>query len=206
MGPGFTKDEFFKFLTEESVRKNDTNILQNRNKFVLSHVSSGHKGAIEEVLNKPEVQSKLSDVKAIEEAKALEGFWHRLRGDPLRVQYGYKYVKRCSDMNAIDTLLICDSLFRNFGNRRDFVNLCEDVKKNGGKVLQFSSLHVTGQQLLQLTGVASLLRFPIDLENDEEFLSTYPEIADGNGDLSLVDESSSSCNSSEYTTDSDDET
>merc|ERR1712146_361763 len=127
--------------------------------------------------------------------KALELFWNRLRVDPLRVQYGFKYVKKCLEMNAVDTLLVCDSLFRNFATRRDYVNLCEETKKNGGKVLQFSTLHVTGQQLMQLTGVACLLRYPLDLENDEELLS----------DPGFKDDEISIDDSDYYTTDSDDD-
>merc|ERR1712146_326639 len=135
--------------------------------------------------------------------KALELFWNRLRVDPLRVQYGFKYVKKCLEMNAVDTLLVCDSLFRNFATRRDYVNLCEETKKDGGKVLQFSTLHVTGQQLMQLTGVACLLHYPLDLENDVEFLSST-SVSNEVGPEFDVDERSID-DSEYYTTDSDDD-
>ena len=37
-----------------------------------------------------------------------------------------------------------------------YVNLVESVKKNGGKVFIFSSLHVTGEQLALYTGIMKL--------------------------------------------------
>jgi protein pelota len=49
------------------------------------------------------------------------------------------------------------------------VGIVEEVKKGGGEVLIFSSIHESGKQLDQLTGVAAILNFPIpDLESDEE--------------------------------------
>mmetsp|Transcript_6752 Transcript_6752/g.24976 ORF Transcript_6752/g.24976 Transcript_6752/m.24976 type:complete len:119 (+) Transcript_6752:1030-1386(+) len=41
-----------------------------------------------------------------------------------------------------------------------FVRLVEDVKELGGDVHIFSSMHVSGEQLKQLTGIAAILRFP----------------------------------------------
>lgn len=39
----------------------------------------------------------------------------------------------------------------------------------GGRVLIFSSLHTSGEQLTQLTGIAALLHFPMpDLEEEVE--------------------------------------
>lgn len=38
----------------------------------------------------------------------------------------------------------------------------------GGDVKIFSSLHISGEQLEQLTGIAAILRFPMpELEDDE---------------------------------------
>ena len=55
------------------------------------------------------------------------------------------------------------------GERRKWVTLVEDVRKGGGEVLIFSSIHESGKQLDQLTGVAAILNFPLpELESDEE--------------------------------------
>jgi eRF1 domain 3 len=42
------------------------------------------------------------------------------------------------------------------------------VKGKGGKVCVLSSLHVTGERLHQLGGVAAMLRFPLEIDAEEE--------------------------------------
>ncbi|CAN0483109.1 unnamed protein product, partial [Scytosiphon promiscuus] len=43
----------------------------------------------------------------------------------------------------------------------------EAARDSGAKVFVFSSMHVTGEQLGQLTGIAAVLRFPLpEIEED----------------------------------------
>lgn len=45
----------------------------------------------------------------------------------------------------------------------------EEVKAAGGEVLIFSSIHESGKQLDQLTGIAAILNFPLpEAESDDE--------------------------------------
>jgi protein pelota len=44
----------------------------------------------------------------------------------------------------------------------------EACRSNGAKVLIFSSLHVSGEQLQQLTGIAAILRYPLDDPDDSD--------------------------------------
>ena len=45
----------------------------------------------------------------------------------------------------------------------------EEVKKSGAEVLIFSSIHESGKQLDQLSGVAAILNFPLpEIESEEE--------------------------------------
>lgn len=62
--------------------------------------------------------------------------------------------------------MISDTLFRsdNVGLRKKYLRLVEGVRNAGGKVFKFSSLHVTGERLNSLTGVAALLRFPLEFD------------------------------------------
>jgi len=48
------------------------------------------------------------------------------------------------------------------------VELVQSVKDGGGKVHIFSSLHVSGEQLKNLSGVAAILRYPLPEIEDEE--------------------------------------
>ncbi|KAG8692001.1 Translation factor pelota [Ceratobasidium sp. 423] len=91
---------------------------------------------------------------------------HMLGNDEMRAWYGPDHVALAADRGAIGTLLISDELFRSgdVNERKKYVALVESVREKRGEVLIFSSMHETGQQLNQLTGVAAILTFPLDVE------------------------------------------
>lgn len=86
-------------------------------------------------------------------------------------------VEKANEAMAIDTLLISDELFRHqdVATRSRYVKLVDSVKENAGTVRIFSSLHVSGEQLSQLTGVAAILRFPVPELSDQEDDSSSEE-------------------------------
>jgi protein pelota len=58
---------------------------------------------------------------------------------------------------------------QHIGERRKWVSLVEAVKAAGANVLIFSSIHESGKQLDQLTGVAAILNFPLpETESDDD--------------------------------------
>jgi protein pelota len=61
--PGFVKDDFFQYLIQHSERSDDRVLIENKSKFVLCKASSGHKHALEEVLQDPAVTSQMADTK-----------------------------------------------------------------------------------------------------------------------------------------------
>ena len=143
---------------------------ENKSKFILVHSSSGFKHALKEVLQDPALQSKLADTKATEEVRALEHFYKTLTNEPLKAFYGEKHVLRAAEAQAIEVLLISDKLFRaqDVLKRKKFVKLVDDVREFGGDVKIFSSMHVSGEQLEQLTGVCAILRFPMQELEDSD--------------------------------------
>ena len=54
--------------------------------------------------------------------------------------------------------------------RQVYVALVESVKAKNGTVYIFSTLHPSGEQLKGLTGVAAVLRFPMDLSHIDQAL------------------------------------
>ncbi|KAG5263070.1 hypothetical protein AALO_G00282190 [Alosa alosa] len=176
--PGFVKDQFITYLFKEAVRQDNKLLLENRPKFMTVHSSSGHKYSLKEILSDPTVTSRLSDTKAAGEVKALEDFYKMLQHEPDRAFYGLAHVEKASEALAIDILLISDQLFRHqdVATRSRYVRLVDGVRDNGGNVRIFSSLHVSGDQLNQLSGVAAILRFPIaDMSEAEEDSSSDEE-------------------------------
>ena len=143
-------------------------LLENKAKFVLCHASSGFKHSLREVLQDPALQARLSDTKASEEVRALESFYKLLQHEPLKACYGEKHIMLALEAQAIETLMISDKLFRaqDVGQRKKFVRIVDEVKEFGGNVKIFSSMHVSGEQLEQLTGICAMLRFPMQ-ELDE---------------------------------------
>lgn len=171
--PGFVKDAFFEYLSKEMVRRDLRVLIENKNKFVLCHSSTGHKSALKEAMADPIVQERISETKAFDEVRTLDEFYRILKEDPDRAFYGYDYVVTANERHAVQTLLLSDHLFRasdSVETRKKYVNLVESVKENGGDVKIFSSLHPSGEQLKQLTGVAAILRFPLpDIDLLEEY-------------------------------------
>ncbi|KAF8038370.1 hypothetical protein BT93_B1029 [Corymbia citriodora subsp. variegata] len=168
--PGFTKDQFHKHLLLEAERRQLRPIIENKSRILLVHTSSGYKHGLSEVLDAPNVMNMIKDTKAAQEVQALKDFFNMLSNDETRACYGPKHVEVAHDRMAIQTLLITDDLFRNadVATRKKYVNLVNSVKDSGGSAHVFSSMHVSGEQLAQLTGIAAILRFPLpDLDDIE---------------------------------------
>ena len=169
--PGFVKDDFFEYLKTESVRRDDRPLIENKSKFVLCRASSGHKHALEEVFSDPNVASQMTETKVAREVEVLNRFMRMMDTDPDKAYYGYNHVAKANEQLAIDSLLVTDELFRasDVKTRKQYVQLVESVRANGGHVHVFSSMHVSGQQLHQVSGVAAILRYPLpDLDELEE--------------------------------------
>lgn len=169
--PGFVRDQFYGYMMQEAIKTDNKLLLDNKAKFLLVHASSGFKHSLKEILTDPSVVAKMADTKALGEVRALEAFYTMLQTEPAKAFYGVKHVERANESQAIETLLISDNLFRcqDIQQRKRYVNLVDSVRDSGGEVKIFSSMHVSGEQLGQLTGVAALLRFPMpDLEDEDD--------------------------------------
>ncbi|GAA5896680.1 ribosome dissociation factor DOM34 [Sporobolomyces salmoneus] len=168
--PGFTKEAVHTFLLEEAIRQGNKSITAAKSKFLLLHSPTHHVHSLTEILSSPEVSTQLKDTKFAQEGLMLDKFFKMLEDDPLRAWYSEPHVLKAAERGAIGKLLISDELFRapSAQRRKVFVKLTEDVKSYGGEVLIFSSMHESGQQLNQLTGIAAILTYPLDIEVVEE--------------------------------------
>jgi protein pelota len=90
--------------------------------------------------------------------------------NPEKAYYGFGHVFAADQELAVETLMVTDDLFRSSDvvKRKKYVQLVESVKDHGGTVYIFSTLHVSGQQLKQVSGVAAILRFALHLDNVEQ--------------------------------------
>ncbi|KAI9298461.1 hypothetical protein K502DRAFT_339394 [Neoconidiobolus thromboides FSU 785] len=169
-GPGFIKDQFYTYIFDQAIKQDNKVILQNKFKFIPIHASSGHKHALQEVMADPTIKIKMSDTKATREVSALDKFYVMLDRDPDRAFYGIQHVKLANQSGAIQTLLITDELFRSadIPTRKMYNKMVQQTRNSGGEALVFSSLHISGEQLNQLSGIAAILKFPLpDIEDIE---------------------------------------
>ncbi|GJE84511.1 pelota family protein [Phanerochaete sordida] len=164
--PGWVRDSVFDYIMQEANRTGNKALLGVRQKFVKVHVTSPHVHSLVEVLKSPEIATQLKETKFAREGIMLDKFFKMLGTDEMRAWYGPDHVALAADRGAIGTLLISDELFRasDPAVRKKYVELVEDVRQKGAEVLIFSSMHESGQQLNQLTGIAAILTFPLDVE------------------------------------------
>lgn len=169
--PGFTAKGLFDKIFQIATLKNDKEILQSKSKFLVTHSSTGFLQGLDEVLKNPEVQNQLSNTKFAKDVLLLDDFFKTLNADDGKAWYGPAEVEKAVNMGAVKNLLLTDSLFRSddLGVRKHYIELSEIVKNSGGEVTIFSSLHESGIQLDQITGVAVILNYPVyDLDEEEE--------------------------------------
>jgi protein pelota len=67
--PGFLNDQFMTYFQQRVVQEERTDLtkLENRQKFVKVHASTGYKGAVEEVLSDPAIAERLQNVRAVKD-------------------------------------------------------------------------------------------------------------------------------------------
>lgn len=172
--PGFFAqklyDQFILYCTEKKL----TEILKNKNKIMVAHCSTGYIQSIDEVMKNPAYKQILSQTKTSNEAIVFDDFMDHLNKDDFKAWYGLKEIQKANDIGAIDVLLVSDSLLRSdyIEERQIYTGLTKSVEKNGGKVIIFSSMNQTGEELNRLTGVACILKYPVydldESENDDD--------------------------------------
>ncbi|KAJ3113544.1 hypothetical protein HDU96_003281 [Phlyctochytrium bullatum] len=169
IGKANLQEELVEFIKATAIRTDNKPVIQFLPKFVLVSCSSGQKHALSEALNDPNVQFRLADTKYAREVKILEDFYIMLASDTTRAFYGIRHVEMAAEKGAVETLMVTDELFRSvdIATRKRYIALVECVRSFGGNVYIFSSLHTSGEQLTQLTGVAAICSFPLPELDDE---------------------------------------
>ncbi|KAA1067536.1 Translation factor pelota [Puccinia graminis f. sp. tritici] len=164
--PGNTKDTVFEAILAQAIKANNKAIITSKSKFQRIYTPTIHLQSLNQILSTPEILNQLKDTKYSKEIQALNKFQKMLEEDVQRALYGEVHVDRAAERAAIGSLLISDSLFRNPDpeKRKKFIKLTESVQQFGGEVLVFSSMHSTGTRLNELTGVAAILTYPLDMD------------------------------------------
>ncbi|UKJ90335.2 eukaryotic peptide chain release factor [Theileria orientalis] len=162
-GPGIIKDLFYEYMKNNSLNLNHLNVHKNINRFVVCNSSFSDKNAINEVLSNPAHSSKLSDVFYVEHNKVIDELKKRLEMNDDKVCFGYDDILKAVHMGAVECVLVSDNIIReaNSTERKRLNELVEEVKNFGGKAYFFSDGHCSTEYVKNLTGLISLLRYPL---------------------------------------------
>jgi len=156
LGPGFVKNDFFKYVKREALDVANAVI-------DVKGVNSAGVAGIHEALRSGVFTKALKHVRIAEETKVMEEVLARLgkgRGD---ITYGFVEVEKASAYGAVEKLLVADTKLREFSDekRKALEKIMKEVEEKGGQIMVISTEHEAGTQLLSLGGVAALLRFPL---------------------------------------------
>lgn len=110
---------------------------------------------LQELLEKSE--DLLAEEEIAIEKKEVQRFFKQMLDDMKKVAYGEAEVTRALEMNAIDTLLLSE------GIPEDKIFELEEKAQAGGTNVKIISTETReGVQLKELSGIAAILRFPIE--------------------------------------------
>ena len=175
--PGRLAQQLTEKIFAELDKSGDKELIRCKSKFITATSSTGYLQGLEEVLKTPSIKKQLADTKVQRNVALFDEFTKHLNNDDARAFYGEAEVQKAIEIGgAVKVLLITDTLFKNddVQKRKHYIDLVESVKSDGGEVSVFSSLHDSGKQLDQLTGIAVILNYPVpDLEDDSDDDDVY---------------------------------
>ena len=150
-GPGLAREGF-----ESNLRD-----LGARNNIVNAPTSIGGRSAANEVLAEGLANSLLGEHALVEQVRVIEEGLKRISTDGA-VTFGIEGIGTAADQGAIETMVIDASILRTDRDNSDWGLIVDKIEGSGGKIVQASSDHDAGQQLLGIGGAIALLRWKLE--------------------------------------------
>ena len=122
----------------------------------LIATSMGGRGAANEVISEGLAGDVLSEHAVVKETAMLEEAWKRISTNG-PVAYGRESIVKALDEGAIETLLVSADLLR----EADWESIVNGLSDIGANLVQCSTDHDAGEQLLGMGGAVALLRFKV---------------------------------------------
>ena len=116
----------------------------------------GGRGAANEVISEGLAGEVLSEHAVVKETALLEEAWRRISTDG-PVAYGRESIIKALEEGAIETLLVSADLLR----EADWESIVSGLSDIGAILVQCSTDHDAGEQLLGMGGAVALLRFKV---------------------------------------------
>lgn len=149
-GPGFTKDKLKKFLLGKKLK----------GKIFYEGCNSVGVTGLNELLRTGILDKIAEETQISKETKLVEKLFEHLgKNDKLAV-YGIKEAENAVNMRAVSELLVLDKVL--LSRRDEIEELMKSAENAKANVNIISSEHEAGKKLESVTGVAALLRFPVE--------------------------------------------
>jgi len=150
-GPGFTKDGFFDFLKERSIKMSKLVIL-------VDLKGTGERGLLELL------KGHLKDIPVGIEAGLMQVALENLAKGNDKTMYGLNEIQQLTTSGAIEYLLILDEkLYESVEERELIDRLSSEVRNFGGKVYFLSSLQPSADVIRGFGGIIALLRYSVQI-------------------------------------------
>ena len=150
-GPGHAREKLKSVILD---------IAPERTLRLIATSMAGRAGA-NEIIREGLANEFLQDYAINKEMQLLEEVWARISSNGA-VAYGQQDLARAMEEGAIETLLVAIDLLRDEETEVDGVMLSTWIRgldDIGGKLVQCSTEHDAGEQLMGLGGVVALLRY-----------------------------------------------
>lgn len=182
--PGFLGKQYIDYITKKY--QEQYGVIKAKeyiNKIKYIEVSDPQNLTVNEILKDKRLLDLLQDKKFVQEIKAVTEFFTTLEMQPDKVCYGYKDVKNAIECNAVQTLLIVDTLTRNNDNniRSIYESLYNEAKLSNIIAYEISGSSDIGKQLNDMTGIVAILRFSIKYL-DDDFIESQDTVVYDNSD------------------------
>jgi len=151
--PAFWKEDLIKEIKDKEIKE----------KIVLATCSSVDKGAINEVLKRPEMREVLKQVRSAKEIKLVEELLLEISKQG-NSAYGIDEVENAANAGAVKQLLITDYYISKMREQEKYEridNIMKITDQTKGDINIISSEHEGGKKLDGLGGVGAILRFRI---------------------------------------------
>lgn len=173
-GPAFYKDDLLRHIFRLAEVKANKDILQNKNKFTTMRCSSAYKLALREITTIDAVANLARGIRLNSDKEIMDHFNTVMFKSPDKAFYGCKQVEYIISVNAAKIFMINDNLYMSIDVREriKYTDIVDRAKVAGARVHILSSMHLPGEQLAILGGIAVVSNRPfpqLDIELSEDW-------------------------------------
>ena len=151
-GPGFTKEDFMKYLQAKQPELASRALVEDTSSIGMS--------GFQEVLRRGAVDRITEESRIARESVLMDELLREIATSG-KVAYGIHEVMVAQDYGSISTLLIADEFLREEREKGRIDSFLQSVEHSQGRIVIFSTIFEPGHKLLALGGIAALLRFKI---------------------------------------------